>query len=529
AKEVWGGTPLPEVDGLLLNLWLEDALDNLSPLELTLKVWGAYAGDMNGLTVQDALLAHIHRLLPSDLPIGAAEMLAVQEITNLQPHFSLREARTWLRDFEPPEPVKVENEKGIKPSRKKPSRPKPSLGAIGKFIENGLICTLAQERIAFIHPSLGHFLAARGLVAYGMEEALASQPEWSGKWGTLTYLLAESEDSNLSASLLQQDMPPLYRLLFLLGGALRLVSPKSSWRGKLLVRLGKIFQDETLPFSQRAEAMVALALSKDSGSAALFRHYLNSTFSDTLCLAALGSGLMRDEKATDALSALLSTSSEERVRAAACLALVAIGTQTALEHVVRALLQGDENLRRIAAEALANDPSEGYSVLQDGITHEDALLRRAVVYGLGRVRKSWANELLQKAQLEDEHWMVRNAISEVLEQMIPIRSRLPRRLTPPSETPWLLEFAAKQGVGIAPGSPATDLLLQVLRSGEEAQRFAALSYLKRQPDEGLYSVLYSILYDPTSSLREAVYRALWEIAWAGEQLPHPQKYGFGAA
>ncbi|MFN3742258.1 MAG: HEAT repeat domain-containing protein [Anaerolineales bacterium] len=529
AKEVWGEMPLPEVDGLLLNLWLENSLENLSPLELTLKVWGAYAGDMNGLTVQAALLAHIHRLLPSDLPGGAAEMLAVQEISNLQPHFSLREARTWLRDFEPPEAVEAENDEGIKPSRKKPSLPKPSLGAIGKLIESGLIRTLAREKVAFIHPGLGYFLAARGLAAYGMEEILASQPEWSGKWGTLTYLLAESENTELSASLLKQDMPPLYRLIFLLGGALRLVPPKSSWRGKLLVRLGKIFQDETLPFSQRAEAMVALALSGDPGSAALFRHYLNSTVSETLCLAALGSGLMRDEKATDALNALLSASSDERVQAAACLALVAIGTQTALEHVARALLHGDENIRRIAAEALANDPFEGYAALQDGLTHEDVLLRRAVVYGLARVREPWAIESLQKTHMEDEHWMVRNAAAGVLEQMAHVRSRLPRRLTPPSETPWLLEFAAKQGVGITPGSPAVELLLQVLRSGEEDQRFAALSYLKRHPDEGLYSALYPILYDPTSPLREAVYRTLWEIAWSGEKLPHPQEYGFSAA
>lgn len=531
AKEVWGEMPLPEVDGLLLNLWLENSLDNLSPLELTLKVWGAYAGDMNGLAVQDALLAHIHRLLPSDLPIGAAEMLAVQAITNLQPHFSLRDARTWLRDFEPPEPVEAKDKEGeeIKLSRKKLSVPKPSLGAIGKLIESGLIRTLARERVAFSHPGLGYFLAARGLLAYGMEEMLASQPEWSGKWGTLTYLLAESENTDLSASLLKQDMPPLYRLLFLLGGALRLVSPKSSWRGKLLVRLGKIFQDDALPFSQRAEAMVALALSGDPGSAALFRHYLNSTVSDTLCLAALGSGLMRDEKATAALNALLSASSDERARAAACLALVAIGTPTALEHVARALLHGDENIRRIAAEALANDPIEGHGALQDGLTHEDVLLRRAVIYGLARVREPWAIELLQKAQVEDDHWMVRNAAGGVLEQMSHVRSRLPRRLTPPSETPWLLEFAAKQGVGITPGSPAVDLLLQVLHSGDEGQRFAALSYLKRHPDEGLYSVLYPILYDPTSPLREAVYRTLWELAWSGEKLPHPQKYGLSAS
>ncbi len=529
SKEMWGEAPLPQIDPLLLNLWLEEGLEGLSPLEITLKVWGAYAGDMIGLRVQDAMLAHVRRLSPPDLPIAAAEMLAVQVITNLQPHFRMGEARQWLREFEPPETeatVEVGDE-NKKPSRKKQVVAKPSTGAIGKFTESGLIRTLPQDRMAFLHPGLGYFLAARGLSAYGMEETLASQPEWSGKWGTITYLVGESENSTLGASLLRGDTPPLHRLLFLLGRALRLAPPKSSWR-KLLAQLGKVFQDETLPFSQRAEAMLALALSRDPGTATLFRHYLSSDSPQTLALAALGCGLTRDEKAVEALSTLLFHRTEENVRVAVALALVAIGTQPALESVARVLLQGDEHIRRIAAEALANDPYEGQAALRDGLTHEDILLRRAVIYGLARVQEDWAELLLQKAQVEDDHWMVRNAAAGVLDQRANFAMRLPRPLKPPSETPWLLEFAGKQGVGIAPGSPAIDLLLQALRQGEESERFAALAYLKRTPGEGLFAALYPILYDPTSPLREAVYRTLWEIACAGEQLPHPQKYGLSA-
>lgn len=528
SKEVWGESPLPQIDPLLINLWLENELEGCSPLEITLKVWGAYAGDMTGLRMQDALLAHVRRLSPPDLPIAAAEMLAVQVITNLQPHFRMAEARQWLRQFEPSEPeVAAEQEEEKKFLRKKKTVAKPSSGAIGKFAESGLIRSLPQDRMAFLHPGLGYFLAARGLSAYGMEEALASQPEWSGKWGTITYLVGESENTTLSASLLREDKPPLHRLLFLLGRALRLAPPKSSWR-KLLAQLGKIFQDESLPFSQRAEAMLALALSRDPGTATLFRHYLNSDSPQTLALAALGCGLTRDEKAVEPLLTLLFHRSEENVRVAVALALVAIGTSPALEGIARTLLQGDENARRIAAEALANDPMEGHATLRDGLTHEDILLRRAVIYGLARVQESWAETLLQRAQVEDDHWMVRNAAAGVLEQRANFTVRLPRPLRPPSETPWLLEFAGKQGMGIAPGSPAIDLLLQALRQGGAEEQFAALAYLKRTPVEGLFAALYPILYDPTSPLREAVYRTLWEIACAGEQLPHPQKYGLGA-
>ena len=54
--------------------------------------------------------------------------------------------------------------------------------------------------------------------------------------------------------------------------------------------------------------------------------------------------------------------------------------------VARALLQGDEELRRAAAEAMANDPIEGHAMLKEGATLPDILLRRAVVHGLGTCR-----------------------------------------------------------------------------------------------------------------------------------------------
>lgn len=534
AHEVWASS-IPQVEALLLNAWLEESLAKLSPLELTLKVWGAYAGDLSGPRPQDALLTHIRRLTPAELPIAAAETLAIQMLNNLQPHFGRGEAREWLRSFEPPEEeiqeeaaeVSDGEEKREKRGKRGAPLVKPSGGAIGKLIASGLIAELPREKAGFVHPALGYFLAARGLSAYGMEETLFSQPEWSGKWDTWLYLAGESEASETVIALLAQDLPPLYRLHFSLGRTLRYASPKSAWRGKVLAALGKLFQDETLPFTQRAEAMLALALSQDAGSATLFRYHLRASSATTLALAALGCGLMRDEKAIEPLVALLQSRQESLVRVALCLALVAIATPAALEAVARALLEGDEALRRIAAEALANDPSEGYATLQDGLEHEDVLLRRAVVHGLARVPEAWAESLLQKVQVEDDHWMVRNAASSALERKTQVRSRLPRSLTPPSETPWLLEFAAKQGVGIAPGSPATEILIRALREGETAEQLAALAYLKRNPSEGILAALYPLLYDPTSPAREAAYQALWEIALAGVKLPHPKQYGLG--
>ncbi|MDP1779206.1 MAG: HEAT repeat domain-containing protein, partial [Anaerolineales bacterium] len=92
------------------------------------------------------------------------------------------------------------------------------------------------------------------------------------------------------------------------------------------------------------------------------------------------------------------------VRRAACMALVAIGTNEALEAVGQTLLNGDEDIRRAAGEALANDPVEGHAMLRDGVTIKDILLRRAVMYGLGRINEPWALEILQNIQGDDDQW-----------------------------------------------------------------------------------------------------------------------------
>ena len=213
------------------------------------------------------------------------------------------------------------------------------------------------------------------------------------------------------------------------------------------------------------------------------------------------------------------------VRRAACMALVAIGSNEALESVAHTLLSGDEDVRRAAAEALASDPVEGHAVLREGTTHSDILLRRASAYGLGRLEAGWAREALQKIQIEDEQWVVRNAATEVLDARTNIASRAPRKLKAPSDSPWLVEFAGKQGMGISPGTPATDILLLALKSDNAETRLAALPYLKYVPSEGVVTQLYHAMYKDDPELREAAFNTLWEIGVSGIKLPDPTQLG----
>ncbi|HNH26606.1 MAG TPA: hypothetical protein PLR93_06270, partial [Anaerolineales bacterium] len=153
------------------------------------------------------------------------------------------------------------------------------------------------------------------------------------------------------------------------------------------------------------------------------------------------------------------------------------------------------------------------------------LLRRAVIYGLGRVREEWATDLLKKVQIEDEQWVVRNAATEVLDMQAQSYAYAPMKPKAPHETPWLIEFAAKKGVGVSPGVPATDILLVALKDENPETRLAAIQFLKYTPQEIVLKQLYEAMYKDDPELREATFNILWELGAAGVKLPHPSEYG----
>jgi hypothetical protein len=146
---------------------------------------------------------------------------------------------------------------------------------------------------------------------------------------------------------------------------------------------------------------------------------------------------------------------------------------------------------------------------------------------LAHVEQPWAVEILQHMQTEDDQWAVRNLANQYLEQMTNTDPRIPHKLTPPSESTWLIAFAGKEGKGIPRGSPATDVLLNAFKSGDTEQRLAALPYLKRVANEGIIGALYNGMYGDDPEVREAAFYALEEISANGVKLPHPNQFGLG--
>ncbi len=532
-----------QVDPILLNTWLTSDNSGLTPLELTLKAWGAYAGDSLGPRVLDAIATHVRRVAPSGTPLAALELLAMQVVLTLQPVFDPRQARAWVKQYdivedapiegaetvskaESGEAVPLTDSQKIKIKKSKAGEAAPTYGLLSKMVESGLLISHSNNKMRFLHPILNGYLAGQAIGDNDADTTLLALPDWDGKRLSLRYLAARGDAAAVADILLKGSELPLHRTAFAVARWLRDAPKEAAWRGKVFASLLTILQAEGQPLGLRGQAMAAFVTSGDPGAATLFRQLLSSRSFELIPLAALGSGALRDGKASGALEELLQAP-VSAVRRATCLALVAIGTEKSLESVARALLQGDEELRRAAAEALANDPLEGHPVLKEGATLADILVRRAVVHGLARVGQPWAVETLQHMQVEDDQWAVRNLANQYLEQIENIDPRVPRQLTVPSESPWLIEFAGKQKMGIPRGGPATDVLLNAFKQGNTEERLAALPYLKRVANEGIVGALYNGMYGEDPEVREAAFYAIEEIGANGFKLPHPNQFGLG--
>jgi HEAT repeat protein len=336
---------------------------------------------------------------------------------------------------------------------------------------------------------------------------------WPGRKLALEYL-ALGGFLELAVGYLEQSCEPFEQQLFDAARWLRNAPQAVPWRAAVMRRLAGLLQKQNAPMGLRARALAALAASGSQGVEVLFHQAAASRDAVLRQLAALGLGLVKEEKAEESLRRLLSDP-VPNVRRAACLALVYIGSKDALDAVADALLHGDEDLRRSAAEALSNHPEEGHPALKEGSSMDDLLVRRAVVDGLRRVGAPWAIDALRKMQVEDPQWVVKNAAAHALEALDEPDPRLPRPLPELTQTPWLIAFAGERGIGVAPGKAAVDLLLQALQEGTIEQRLAAVETAGRRAELRTIPAIQELYNSGTGDLREAAFEALQRLATAG--------------
>ena len=555
------------VETLLLDNWLAGAEPSFTPLELTMYVWAAYAGDVLGSSASQAFEAYLLRMsAPIQKARPVLEKLAAQIALTANPVLTYKEAEKWVpsdstqvspfeeapfsidelvaelaeeaapaedgdQDEIPLEepletPQAVAEVSGNGKPKAAAKEISPSQRLLNDLVSAGILVNRRNARLSFVHPVIAGYLAGTALASSGGLDLLSRQPTWSGKSLALRYLSSWNDISGAIQEMLDHDTDPLYRSLIMAAEWLRDAPAKTAWRPLVLRQLSGLVQQEALPMSTRIRGMAAMALSADSGVPVLFRQHLEHPLDSVRELGALGCGLMLDTKAVKTLSNLLNDPVME-VRLSAILALSRIGSKSAMEAIATTLLSGNEDMRRAAAEGLSMQPEEGYPALEEGSQMEDLLVRRAAVYGLARIDEPWAHERLNKLQVQDEQWVVRSAATQALEELSRPNLRIPQPHPPLAQTPWLIAFAGTLGVGIAPGKPALDLVAQAAKTGNDEQRLAAVRYLGLHGEENALSPLYQMYYGDDPDEAEAAYLALWTLSAGGLPLPEPQQFGLG--
>jgi HEAT repeat protein len=511
------------IDPILLNGWLLNLENAATPFDLTLKVWSAYAGDALGPNDVDGIESYIKRVsvgLPQSRVV--LERIASGLMNSKDSGFSENQFSDWLRAESPDEEISEEEEMIDEHTDQKETSTKETVKksiiyqVITDLTQNGALRLLSNKKYYFVHPNITCYLA-ESLPEHPEPEGFNSSPSWPLNDRSRYYHSAKHRNGKDIHQMLIDRSDPLKRELLDAGLWLRHLPNDLVERKLILQALTVDLKEEQLPMGLRNRVLAALATSGDPGVSTLFRHLLNAPQNTVRQLAVIGCGYLRDSKSVGDL--IKKINDLPNVATAACLALVNIGTKPALEAVATALIQGDERIRRAAAEAFASHPSEGYSVLKEGSTVEDLLTRRAVIYGLRRVNQPWAVEILEELQIEDAQWVVKDAAAQAVKELNAPDPAVPNPQPPLEDLPWLIAFAGDRDSGLSAGAPAKEMLIKVLEEGNDDEKLAALSQICRRGEANIFPAVYYLLNDENPELKEAAFHTIWHIATTGNPIP----------
>jgi hypothetical protein len=536
-QELAKQTTIQPVSPLLINNWLLNERGYPTPLEWTLKVWGSYAGDLSGPTPCEAVDSFISRCLGGPVTRQAVESLACEFVTRGHSTVKYIELDRFLTGMSPShtgtmaEPVTPQDEEPEKPvgrTEKKGKRDiilSPGEQILETLVRNNILAEHANDTIGFYNPVFAGYLA-RHQVSQEVISTICKDARWPIYSQTLHYHATVSKDPSWIDAFLYADVSPLYRNLLQASRWLNDVPASAPWRSQIFRLLIGHFQNETLPVGIRARMAAAFSCSGDPSITKLFRQLIGAQTPSTRQLALLGAGAWSDPSLLNDILTLINDPDAE-VQFSSCLALSAIQSEGAMNTLVEALYNGNENLRQVAAEALAHDPVEGVEILRDATTHKDILTRRASVFGLLQIREPWTKGVLEKLAVEDGQWVVRNVATQALEMLQTTDPHIPRPLPLPWDSPWLIAFAGKKGQGVIPNVPPYELLHMALTTGTMDDQLAAMEYVRTMPEDRFIATVYKLYYSDQPILQEAALYTIWFWGISGVNLPSPTQFGLG--
>ncbi len=383
--------------------------------------------------------------------------------------------------------------------------------------KSGLFIPYGEDAYAFAHRRLSAYLAAY----HAAHSSMTLEEHWDqSEWAEVFDFYAALTDpaANVSRALTSPDdfsRSHLWTAARWTGFA----APDAPWRSRAMGELARTFMQPEQFTPLRERALNGLVDTHDKGLAFLLKRGLTQTDVTVrkLCLRGLGQ-LGRDGDLPIFNAALKDPNVDVRYAAIHAIAHMARnGSGSAMELLIRLLLELDEDGQRVVSEQLADCGEEGHQILREAAKEDDIKVRHAATFGLALTGTDWARELLQKMEREEAQWYVRQAALDAF-------NRMQKNLAPPAEQPpldlspikidqqgWLVEWAAQQGIGIGVGRQAVNALMRALEQGQPNVRQAALQTLRHVGDLELHDKLRAMLNDPDKSVRDAAYLTLEAI------------------
>ncbi len=494
----------------------------ISPLDMTLKIWANYADDSEVAGSEGWIRAYLTRHLPADQSLGLllpqltqAAVLQLEEGYITEVKLTAQISGLPVAD----EPSLDESTDG-----KKGKAPRKEETAQGKFIamlyRAGLLIRYFGGRYQFRHIFLTHYLASLTLKDAPAEQfaSKAAKPAWNA---VLNYAVLHTAVDDVVRIRLNAPADMLYVGVLEMASWLPSAPSDAAWRTPLLRYIANLFLSPSQYPLVRERAAAALVATRDPSVLNVFRQAARSPNPHLRRLSCLGMGAFGDADSINDLMISLKDA-DENVQIAAALGLSAVGNETALMGLVEAFTEGSERLRQAIAETFADMPDEGYPVLYDAIQDEEMLLRRAAVFGLKRVKSTWAVISIYRAFLEDQQWYVRSAAQLAFQELQHGTDRAPRSYPPVEGITWLTDWAGRRGENVPPGEGANVVLLKALQNGEPNIRVFAASNLGQLGIASTTRALYGALHDKQAEVREAAHRALADLELQiGKPLPSP--------
>lgn len=378
----------------------------------------------------------------------------------------------------------------------------------------------AAEGYQFRHSILRHYLAAVSL--RNAPDADIVRRSLQLTWEESMAYTAGLREVGAAVTVRLESPPDVrYSNLTTLARWGSFIEAKPKWRAELLRQLGSLMLSPTQYPALRERFAAAIVGMRDTEARKIFDRGIGSPDADTRRVSALGAGVLRDEDSIPKLTKALRDVVLE-VQLAAAAGLGVIGTDAGDDGLAVALLEGSELVRQMAAETLADRPEVGFETLYRAVSEDDVDLRRAAVFGLGRVRTRWSALEVYRVFLDDSNWYVRSAAQTMItEQQTGAAALTVRRYPTAENINWLRDWVANFGARMSETDPE-EALVEMLFSHDPAMQPVAAQAVGQLGLTQRVASLYGALKEPEPAVRDAAHRALahFELL-TGQALPAP--------